>query len=257
MIDITDNTEDLTSEHERTDILSLATGKEGEYLQNSEALAKLKEEVFTLYKSYLAVAGFSLTSLIFSPLAPLGFATLLSAGASLEYFRVIARLHDTMKMLLEHFGDDAIKITPRVRTNSAIIDLLVRTSDKRMFALIIRSSQDNSVIWREDRQQFFVVKKGKNAKKNDPLTKAIDELQTIFDLKKTKNPLMGITSSERSAPLIKAIVLAPGAKIAASNPQEIRTEFGEAEVLKIQTTSTTYVVECDNLVKFLLPPKKK
>ena len=86
--------------------------------------------------------------------------------------------------------------------------------------------------------------------------KAIDELQTIFDLKKKKNPLMGITSSERSAPLIKAIVLAPGAKIAASNPQEIRTEFGEAEVLKIQTTSITYVVECDNLVKFLLPPKK-
>lgn len=239
-----------------TDILSLDTGKEGEYLQNYDALAKLKEEVFTLYKSYVAVAGFSFTSLIFSPLAPLGFATLLSAGASLEYFRVIARLHDTMKMLLEHFGDDGIKITPRVRTNSAIIDLFVRMPDKRMFALIIRSSEDNSVIWREERQQFYVKKKGKNEKKSDPLTRVIDELQTIFDLRKKKSPLMGITSSERSAPLIKAIVLAPGAEIAANNLPELLTEFGEAKVLKVQTTSVTYVVKCEDLVKFLLPPRK-
>lgn len=257
MADTTNNNEELTSEDERTDILSLATGKSGEYLQNYEALAKLKEEVFTLYKSYLAVAGFSLTSLIFSPLASLGFATLLSAGASLEYFRVIARLHDTMKMLLEHFGDDAIKITPRVRTNSAIIDLLVRTADKRMFALIIRSSECNSVIWREAYQQFYVTKKGKNVKKSDPLTRAMDDLQTIVDLKKERHPLMGITSVERNVPLIKAIVLAPGAKIAASNSPEIQREFGEAKVLKIQTTSITYVVECDSLVKFLLPPQKK
>lgn len=256
MSDNTDNNEELTSEEKLTDILSLDTGKEGEYLQNYEALAKLKEEVFTLYKSYLAVAGFSLTSLIFSPLAPLGFATLLSAGASFEYFRVITRLHDTMIMLLEHFGDDVIKITPRVRTNSAIIDLLVRTPDKRMFALIIRSSEGNSVIWREAHQQFYVTKKGKNAKKSDPLTRAMDDLQTIVDLKKEKHPLMGVTSVERNVPLIKAIVLAPGAKIAASNPQEIRTEFGEAEVLKIQTTSITYVVECDSLVRFFVPPKK-
>lgn len=256
MIDHTDCNEYLTNEENLTDILSLDTGKSGEYLQNYEALAKLKEEVLTLSKSYLAVAGFSLTSLIFSPLAPLGFATLLSAGASFEYFRVIARLHDTMKMLLEEFGNDGIVITPRVRTNSAIIDLLVRMPDKRMFALLIRSSDNTSVRWREDSQRFYVVKKGKNAKKSDPLTRVIDELQTIFDLRKKKHPLMGITSSERSAPLIKAIVLAPGAKIAASNSQEIRTKFGEAEVLKIQTASVTYVVEYDNLIKFLLPPKK-
>ncbi len=256
MIDSTDRNEDLTSKDKRIDILSLFTRKEGEYLQNYEALAKLKEEVFTLYNSYVAIAGFSLTSLIFSPLAPIGFATLLSAAASLEYFRVIARLHDTIKMLLETFGKDGIVITPRVRTNSAIIDLLVRTPDKRMFALMIRSSEGNSAIWRETYQRFYITRKGKNAKKSDPLTRAMDDLQTIVDLKKEKHPLMGITSVERNVPLIKAIVLAPGAKIAASNSPEMQTEFGEAKVLKIKTTSITYIVEYDELVKFLLPQTK-
>ena len=258
MIDhIENNNYQENDEEHKIDIYSLDTGVEGEYLQNYEALAKLKEEVFTLYKSYVAVAGFSFGSLIVSPLASLGFATLLSAGASLEYFRIITRLHDTMKMLLEHFGNDGIRITPRVRTNSAIIDLFIRMPDKRMFAVIIRMNENTSVIWREDRKEFFTRKKGKNAKKCDPLTRTIEQLQTIVDLKKNKHPLMGAISSERSAPLMKAIVLAPGSEIAASNSPEIWSDFGQTRVLKVRTTSITYVVRYDDLIEFLLPPKEK
>jgi hypothetical protein len=238
------------------DIPLIDVVEEDNYLQNYAALNTIKEEINRLLKVYAAATGLSFASLIITPLSTLGMGALVSTGISFEYFRRITRLHDTIKMLLDSFGDDGIKITPRVRTNSAIIDLLVRTSDKRMFALIIRSSEGNSVIWREAHQQFYITKKGKNAKKSDPLTRAMDELQTIVDLKKAKHPLMGVTSVERNVPLIKAIVLAPGARIAASNSPEMQTEFGEAKVLKIKTTSISYVVEFDELVKFLSPQKK-
>lgn len=237
----------------RIDILSLYTGEEGEYLQNDKALVKLKDEIIILLKSYGAIFALSFGGLIFSPLAPLGFATLLSAGKSFEYFRVITRLYDTMKMLLDSLILGGITITPRVRTSKVIIDLLVRMPDRRMFALLIRSSEGNSVIWREDSQRFYVAKKGKSVKKFDLLTRAMDDLQTIVDLKKEKHPLMGVTSSERSAPLVKAIVLAPGAKISIDSN---RVAFGNAQVLKIKTTSTTYVVEYEDLVDFLSVPKK-
>jgi hypothetical protein len=238
------------------DIPLIDVVEEDNYLQNYAALNIIKEEINRLLQVYAAATGLSFASLIITPLSTLGMGALVSAGISFEYFRRITRLHDTIKMLLDSFGDDGIKITPRVKTDSATIDLFIRMPDKRMFALIIRSSENNAVRWREDTQQFYVKKKGKNEKKSDPLTRVIDELQTIFDLRKKKSPLMGITSSERSAPLIKVIVLAPGAAIASNNSPEIRTEFGEAKVLKIQTTSITYVVECNDLVKFLQLPKK-
>lgn len=256
MIEYTDDSKYLKITDDYTDIISLDTGNNVEYLQNYDALSNLKEEVFTLYKSYLAIAGLSLVGLAFSPLASLGLGALLSAGKSLEYFRRVARIHDTMKMLLDCFGDDGIKITPRVKTNSAIIDLFVRMPDKRIFALMLRSSENTSVKWREDNQQFYVKKKGKSEKKSDPLNRTIKKLNTIIDLKKAKSPLIGTSSAERNAPVIKTIVLSPGAQIAASNSPELWTEFGQARALKLCTPSITYVVHHEDLIKFLSLPEK-
>lgn len=248
---------ETNSEHriiQDLDIFSLYRGEKNEYFQNREAVDRLKAECDLLAKG--AIFGASLSpSLLFVPV-PISLAGLAGLTLTTEYLTRVHRLYLVAHMLLDNFSDDGIEMTLRVRTNSAIIDLLVRMPDKRIFALIVRGRENTSVKWREDRQQFFVTKKGKNAKRSDPLTRAMDELQTIVDLKKDKHPLMGITSAERNVPLMKAIVLAPGAKIAASNSPEIQTDFGESKVLKIKTTSVTYVVECDELVKFLSTPRK-
>lgn len=244
----------------QVDILSLYTGEENNYFDNYKALDRLKEEINILLSVYTGVAGLSFIGMMVSPVTTLGLGALLSATVSLEYFYRIARIHDTLKMLLEYFGDDGIKIIPRVRTKNAIIDLLVRMPDKRIFVLMLRGKENTVVMWREDRQQFFVRKKGRGSQKSDSLNRTIQKLNTVLDLKKAKSPIMGTTNAERNAPTIKTIVLAPGAEIAESNSRELLPElwadFGQSEALKICNPSITYVVEYDNLIKFMLLPKK-
>jgi hypothetical protein len=241
------------------DILSLYTGNKDVYLQNWEAVNRLELESDLLAKF---IIGGTITSSIlglFSAINP--FLSLSGVAISgiltqSDYLWRVRRLYLVAKSILDYFGDDNIVITPRVKTDSATIDLLVRMPDKRMFALMIRAADDSSIIWREDRQQFFATKKGKSAKRAGSLTKAIDQLQTISYLKKIKHPIVGVTSSERSAPIIKAIVLSPGAKILANDDSPLWTEFGQARVLKIQTTSITYLVQSEDLIKIMQSSKK-
>lgn len=208
-----------------TSPLDLPHGLDNRYLNNWEALTFLKSECDKLNES-----------------------------SEREYVIRVTRLYAVVKLLLDRFADEGIVVTPRVRTNTATIDLLVRSIDKRMFALSIRSADAALIIWREARNQFFVKKPGQQPKRNDPLTNAMDELQTIVDLKKARHPLIGVTNAERNTALIKAIILSPGAKIATSNPPAIVSTFGEADILKIKNTSVTYVVQSDRLIEFLLPP---
>ena len=248
---INENNSDLD-----VDILSLYTGDKDLYLQNYEAVNRLESESDLLAK--VIIGGTVVSSLLglFSAINPalsLGGIAISGILTQSDYLWRVRRLYLVAKSILDYFGDDNIVLTPRVRTDLATIDLLVRMPDKKMYALMIRSTDDSSVIWREDRQEFFAKKKGKNAKKADSLTKAIVDLQTISYLKKTKHPVVGKTSSERSAPLIKAIVLAPGARIFADDDSPLWVEFGQARVLKIQTNSITYVVEHDDLIKFIQP----
>jgi hypothetical protein len=207
--------------------LDLPHGLDNRYLNNHEALAYLQRELDRLDDT-----------------------------TAKEYVIRLTRLHAVTKLLLDRFDSDGITITPRVNTNSAIIDLLVRMPDKRFFALMVRSSEDNSVTWDENRHQFFLIKKGRRTKASDSMTRCLSDLQTIVDLRKKKDPLVGATTKERNSPLIKAIVLAPGATISPKNPDTIHTTFGEAEVLKIQFGGTTYVVESEQLINFLLLPAK-
>jgi hypothetical protein len=240
-----------------TDIFSLCTGEKNKYFQNSEAIDRLKAECDLLAKGTAVgtvISSFSaLLALVPVPISLVGLGGMTLTA---EYLTRVHRLYLVAKMLLEHFGEDGIKITPRVRTNSAIIDLLITMPDKRRFAFMVRGRENMSVRWREERQEFFATKKGQTIKKYNHLTKTIDELNSLADLRKEKNPLMGITSNERNAPTIKAIVLAKGAEIAASNSPELWTDFGQTKALKIRTASVTYVVKYEELIKFMLLPEK-
>jgi hypothetical protein len=239
-----------------TDIFSLYPSENNEYLQNIEAVERLKNECDLLAKA--TTIGTVISSwLALLPLLPVPISLVGLVGMSLaaDYLTRVHRVYFVAKMLLDNFGDDGIQITPKVKTNSAIIDLFIRMPDKRIFVLMIRGAENTSIRWREDAQNFFVTKKG-NSRRSDPLGRVIEKLNTVTDLKKEKSPLMGVTSAERNTPIIKAIVVAPGAKISAGNSPELWTNFGEARVIRVKTTSVTYVVECEDLVKFLLPPKK-
>jgi hypothetical protein len=259
---INDELDPETNLDPEIDILSLYTGEKDVYLQNWDAVNQLDRESDLLAKSIISGYG---TSAILTLLSAINLGWFLVIGIltnaffSQEYIWRVRRLAIVARAILERYGNDNMVVTPRVKTGNATIDLLVRMPDKRMFALAIRSSKDtSSVIWREDRQEFFIIKKGRSAKRAVALTKAIDSLQTIFDLKKVKHPLLGVTNSERTAPLTKAIVLAPGAKIVAFDDSPLWKEFGTARVLQIRTVAgVVYVVEADDLINFLQPVQKK
>jgi hypothetical protein len=250
--------EDRLDPENDLDIVSLFTGKKDVYYQNREAVERLEREVELMANIIGGGLGFTSIGglLFFSPFFALIGTSILGLIFTQEYVWRVRRLYGVAKSILDHFGEDNVLITPRVRTDSAIVDLLVRMPDKRMFALAIRASYDVGIGWREDRQEFFVVKKGKKTKRELTLTKVMQSLESIYYLKKIKHPLIGKTSSERSAPLIKAIVLAPGARIITPKESPLWVKFGEADALKIQTTSVTYVVECEDLLKFLQPVEK-
>jgi len=257
MTDDTDNINDVREyEYDPRMIFSLFTGDKYKYFQGREAIKRLKEECDVLAKgTFIGVVISSCTSLLSLVTVPATFVGLAGATVTLEYLIRVRRLCSVAEMLLDGFNDEII-VTLRVKTNSSVIDILARMPDKRIFALMVRSNQDISVKWNQERQQFYITKKGKNPKKCDSLTKTIDELNTLTDLRQERHPLMGNSYAERNAPIIKAIVLAKEAHIASSNSPDQWTDFGLAKVLKIRTTSVTYVVEYDNLVNFMSLPKK-
>jgi hypothetical protein len=228
------------------------------YLQNYKALAALQTEFDRYIQAWNDVAGVVAVCLATKVAVPYleAFSGILF---SREYAVRLARLIDVTKALLEAYSDRGIVITPRVKTNSATIDLFVRMPDRRIFVVMLRTgSKESNIIWREDIQQFRLRKKGHKSQKKCPsLDKAIAELNTFVDLKKAKHPLMGVTSAERTAPVMKVIALSPQARISESNPSQAIVSFGNAaRVLKIATSSTTYVVECEDLIDFLENPKK-
>jgi hypothetical protein len=229
------------------------------YLQNYEALEALKTEFYRHIQAWISIAGVGVAAMLAPQVAVPYMVAFGGVLLTKEYTVRLTRLIDVIKALLEAYGDDGIIITPRVKTDSATIDLFVRMPDKRVFVFMLRTgSKESTIIWREDIQQFRMRKKGqKSQKRCSSLDKAIEELNTFIDLKRDKHPLMGVTSAERKAPLMKAVVLSQQARISESNPSEALVSFGNAaRVLKIATSSTTYVVESKDLVDFLANPKK-
>jgi len=245
---------DLLTNLTDREIIKPLVSAEDNYIQNRAILVELEAEE-NRFKIAFGLSGFltalPTSSVIASWLALPGMA---AVGFTAEYITRVKRIYSITNMLLDYFGDDGIKITLRAKTNSTVIDLFVRMPDRRIFAVMVRANANTAIRWREDRQEFLVAKKGKNWKKSEPLTRTLEKLGAVMDLKKGKSPLMGTSSGERNAPLIKAIVLGQGARISPGNSPELWADFGRTRTLKIRTSSTTYVVEQDNSIDFLLLP---
>ena len=179
-----------------------------------------------------------------------------SINISSEYLIRETRLFTTTKMLIDRFGED-IKITLGVNTNTDIIDIFIKMSDKRSFALMLRSNGASFIRWRADRQELFSRKQGRKGTQSWASgTRAIEQLKSTLYLRKQKSPILGSSSSERSKPITKAIVLTGRTRLDRNNSTELLVKFGRADVLQVKTDLLTYVVQREDLVNFLLPPEK-
>lgn len=238
-------------------IMSLYNGRNDEYLQNYEALKMLEDERNTFAGGGGASMILTIGSNAILPLSlgsvaiPIGMVT----KYCLDRFAKINTICLVMKMLLEKFGDDGIKITPRVATDTTIIDLFIKMPDKRSFALMLRSNGESLVRWREDKQQFYASKKGKGSRVWSSPTNAIEQLKSVTYLNKQKSPILGTSSNERKKFITKAIVLLGGTQIDRSFNPELLNDFGRTRVLTICNNGLTHLVQKDNLIDFLLLPE--
>ena len=71
-----------------------------------------------------------------------------------------------------------------------------------------------------------------------------------MDLKKAKSPLLGESRSERDQTIVKGVVLCGDTTIYPDDRDNI-TQFNQAEVLRVYKDSLFFVVEQQNLIKFL------
>jgi hypothetical protein len=242
------------------DVFSLYTGSKDEYLQNYEALGKLKEECDSLIaKAAISIGVSSMALLAPIPLL-VTLPVFLLGGISAEYLIRVGRLYEITKLLLEAFGNEGVKITPRVKTDEGIIDLLVKMPSKQAFALTLRSKGDAKVKWREDRQDFFVSRKGKKGK--NPTSKWSDIVKEsqksdliLRTLKKQKNPLLGSSTNERNKTVIKAFVLMGETRLDVNNDKSLFVDYRESRVLRVHTGVVTYVLEQKDLINFLQLPE--
>ena len=236
----------------------LQTGEsttENGYLQNEEALKYFKKKQSDWNSILVATAGAIALGFLGMPvvavLASIG--TLLSIDLSVPVDRIIS----VMEMLLDAFKEEGITITPRVKTTNGTIDLLIRTNDGRYFVVLLRSNGDSRVKWREDRQQFYTVGKGRNSKWSK-LELLGDELnRMMLSLKEEKNPLVAISNSERKKAFTKAIVLTSKTRLDPNNDPERLVAFGRTIALRMMGKSTYYLVDRANLADFLRKPVGK
>jgi hypothetical protein len=242
------------------DILSLYTGKKGEYPQNYDALEKLKTEYDLLAKGAgIGMVISSCAALLGLVSPPISITGLGAVTITTEYLTRVGRLYEVTKMLLERFGDEGIKVIPRVKTDEGIIDLFIRMPDKRAFALVLRSNGASYVRWRKDKLEFYYRKLDKDGiKKWSSPSVAIGQLlQATTSLIKSKDPILGTTRSERNRPITKAIVFTSNTKLDSNNPPDLWVDFGQSKALKLDLGGSVYAVDRDNLINFLLPPLEK
>jgi hypothetical protein len=166
-------------------------------------------------------------------------------------------LVSAMTTLLDEFKDEGIKLTPRVKTDQGIIDLLVKTLDRRSVGLMLRSNGASRVKWREDRGEFFVSRK-KGTSKWSELDSIAYQLDSMMKcLREKENPLLGSSRTERKKGITKTIVLAGQTRLDPNNDPTRLVNFGRATVLKMNHTSAYYVVDLENLANFLHKPIEK
>lgn len=236
----------------------LQTGKsntENGYLQNEEALKYFKKKQSDWTSILAATAGASAVGFLGMPIVALvgAIGTLLSLELSISVDRIVS----VMELLLEEFKDEGITITPRVKTNNGVTDLFVRTADGRYFAFLLRSNGDSKVKWREDRQGFFVVKKGGTSKWSEVYSLGERLNSATLYLKEQKNPLLGSSNTERKKNIVKAIVLTSKTRIDPNNDPALLVDFGRTKALRVKTEATFYLVDKASVADFLRKPLEK
>jgi hypothetical protein len=251
----------LTEQLEPEDIL-IQSG-ETRYLQNYEALVQLEIEKNRWEKLLIGAGFISIASMSIGLLLPqlLALASSSTATIGLDFLARVGRLHSVTKMLLDHFGNEGITLTPRVKTDDGVIDLLVKMPDKRTFALILRSKGEKFVKWRVEQQDFFVSRKKNRGKKEvkrwENLLNDTQELnRATLLLKKQNSLLLGASNVERKKIIIKAVVLTSKTRIDPNNDPDLFTNFGHARVLRIQADAVTHMLHRDDLINFLQPIEK-
>ena len=236
----------------------LQTGQsktENGYLQNEEALKYFKKKQSDWNSILTATSSTAALGFLGMPV----FALVGAIGAllSLELSISVDRIVSVMEILLEEFNDEGITITPRVKTNNGMIDLIVRTADGRYFALLLRSNGDSKVLWRADRQEFYTVRKGSKSKWSG-LELSGERLNSMMlSLKEERNPLVAISNAERKKGFTKTIVLTGKTKLDINNDPTLMVNFGRTTALRMSGTSTYYLVERANLADFLRKPAEK
>lgn len=225
---------------------------ENGYLQNDQALKYFKKKQSDWNKILMGVAGAATFGMAGMPLLALfgGLGTALSIELSIPIDRIVK----TMEMLLNEFSKEGITIIPRVKGDDGTIDLFVKTTDGRYFALMLRSNGDSRIKWRKDRQEFFTIGKGRNSTWGK-LELLGDELNRIvLNFKKEKNPIVGFSKAERNRAFTKVIVLTGKTRLDPNNDPELLVPFGRTTGLRITGKSTYYLVNLVNLANFLRKP---
>lgn len=230
---------------------------EERWIQNYDILAELETEETKLKTTY-GIADFLCVTPALLPIASISEnPQLLDIGINAEYLTRVNRLYSTTKMLLDTFGDDGIKITLRVEVSNGVIDLFVRTNDKRNFGLLLRSNGTSSVRWREDKQEFFIYRTGKASKKWTSLSTDAQKLKSTMEFKQSKSLLLGTSRADRDRAIVKTIVLCGNTKLYPGHADDL-ANFGRTKALplKIDGQNTVLLVEQQNLIDFVLLPEK-
>lgn len=222
------------------------------YLQNDLALQYLKKKQYNWNNILMGMAG--ATSLGFAGMPVIALFGALGTALSIELSIPIDQVVKTMEMLLDEYGEAGITITPRIETKEGLIDLIIKTADGRYFALMLRSNGESRVRWREDRQQFFVIRKGGKPKWSG-INLLGDKLNSmIVSLKEEENHLVGDSKKQRKKGLIRAIVLVGKTTIDPNNDPQHLVTVGHATALRICGATTYFLVNQKDLVKFLKKP---
>jgi hypothetical protein len=223
------------------------------YLQNHEALRDLQKKQSKLNNILMIAAGASALGFAWNPLLTLAG----TSGALLanELSIPIDRTVSIVKLLLNEFKEEGITVTPRVKTEKGLIDLLVRTADGKYFVLLLRSNGNVRVRWREDRQEFYT--NGGRTSKWSQVKLLGDELNDRMMCLKTEKSSLFTSNTERKKSFTKAIVLTGKTSLSPYNDPERMVSFGRTTALKMMKESTYYLVDQKNLADFLRKPIEK
>ncbi len=176
----------------------------------------------------------------------------------LENIPKLNQIETVTNILLNHFKDDGINITPGLINNIDPIELFVKTKDKRSFALSLRSNGKSRIRWRMDKHNFYTYRDN-GSKLTENITYQAEKLSaSVKELIMFRSDLLGISARESRKPVTKAIILMGETKLDPKNDPALWCKFGQTEkVIRVDTDGFVYMLSVDDLIDFLSRPLKE